>query len=141
MNKEKYAKKLKKLEKMYSTPILWFGKKRTLFGLPLSFTTYILTEDRIITKQGLLSVSEDEVELYKIMDKKINFPFFQKIFGCGTITLMSADIDTPTKILKCIKAPREAKRMLDESISKQRDKYLIRGRDMIGALNDTDDFI
>lgn len=133
MNLEKYNKKKLKLERDYGTTIIWYGKKRTLFGLPWSFTTYILTEDKFITKTGLFNITEDEVELYKIMDKKVNFPFFQRIFGCGTITLMSADIDTPTKIVKSIKEPREAKRILDEYISKQRDKYLIRGRDMIGA--------
>lgn len=138
MDNEKYLKKQKKFEKMYGVPVIWFGKKRTLFGLPLSFTTYILTEDRLITRRGLLTVSEDEVELYKVMDKKIDFPLFERIFGCGTITLMSTDLDSPTKVLKCIKEPREAKRILDEHISKQRDKYMIRGRDMIGAMSNVD---
>ena len=38
---------------------LWTDKKRTLFGLPLSFTRYYLTESRLITRIGLLTVVED----------------------------------------------------------------------------------
>lgn len=128
-----------KLEKTYGKPILWFDKKRSIFGLPISFTTYILTEDTLITKIGFLRVAEDEVELYKITDKKIEFPLLQRIVGCGSITIMSADTDSPVKELHCIKDPRVVKRILDECISKQRDKYRIRGRDMIGAVgNDID---
>lgn len=127
--------KQEKLEKMYGQPVLWYGKKRSIFGLPLTFTTYILTEDKLITRTGFLKLSEDEVELYKIMDKKIDFPLFQRMVGCGTITLMSTDIDSPVKEIHCIKKPREAKRIIDEYISKQRDKYMTRGRDMIGAMN------
>ena len=49
---------------------VWTDKKRTLFGLPLSFTRYFLTETKFITRTGFLSVEEDEIDLYKIIDKK-----------------------------------------------------------------------
>ena len=60
---------------------VWTDKKRTLFGLPLSFTRYYLTETKFITRTGFLSVDEDEIDLYKITDKKVRFPFFQRLFG------------------------------------------------------------
>ena len=50
---------------------LWTDKKRTLFGLPLSFTRYYLTESRLITRIGLLTVVEDELDIYRITDKGI----------------------------------------------------------------------
>lgn len=31
---------------------VWSDKKRTLFGLPLSFTRYFLTETKFITRKG-----------------------------------------------------------------------------------------
>ena len=40
---------------------VWTDKKRTLFGWPLSFTRYFLTETKFITRTGFLSVDEDEV--------------------------------------------------------------------------------
>lgn len=49
--------------------VLWTDKKRTLFGLPISFTRYILTGKKFITRKGFLSISEDEIELYRVVDK------------------------------------------------------------------------
>jgi hypothetical protein len=66
---------------------IWTDKKRTIFGLPLSFTRYFLTETKFITRKGFLTVEEDELELYKVTDKKLVMPFGQRICGCATIVL------------------------------------------------------
>ncbi|MGN0630132.1 MAG: PH domain-containing protein [Ruminococcus sp.] len=86
---------------------IWSDKKRTLFGLPLSFTRYYLTENRFITRTGFLNVKEDELELYRIVDKSLTRSIWQRIFGCGTITLYCKDADTPEKQIVSIKCPRE----------------------------------
>ena len=85
---------------------VWTDKKRTLFGLPLSFTRYYLTETKFVTRTGFLSVDEDEIDLYKITDKKVRFPLFQRMFKCGTIIIYSRDADTPSKEVHCIKNVR-----------------------------------
>lgn len=133
--------KIEKLKKTYGEDLLWSGKK-CICGLPISFTRYILTSTVLYTRTGFLNVKEDEVELYKIVDKIMLFPLGQRIVGCGTIKLSSKDVDTPEKLLKAIKRPREVKRILDEAVKSQRDKYLIRGRDMMGAamVNGSEDF-
>ncbi len=128
----------KKLKKIYGEDLLWSGKK-CICGLPISFTRYILTSTVLYTRVGFLNVKEDEIELYKIVDKVMEFPLGQRIVGCGTINLTSKDSDTPQKLLKAIKKPREVKRVLDEAVKVQRDKYLIRGRDMVGAASDIHD--
>ncbi len=122
---------MKKLTRDYGE-VIWTGKK-CIMGLPISFTRYILTESKLITRVGLLSLKEDEIELYRVYDKSMKLPFGQRIVGCGTITLLSKDSDTPTKTLQSIKSPREVKRLLDEAVQAQRDKYSVRGRDMMGA--------
>ena len=48
---------------------IWTDKKRTIFGLPISFTRYFLTEDKFITRKGFLSIEEDELDLYRVIDK------------------------------------------------------------------------
>lgn len=123
---------IEKLKKNYGEDLLWSGKK-CICGLPISFTRYILTSTVLYTRTGLLNVKEDEIELYKIVDKVMMFPLGQRIVGCGTVKLTSKDSDTPEKLLKSIKKPREVKRILDEAVKAQRDKYMIRGRDMMGA--------
>ncbi len=112
---------------------IWTDKKRTLFGLPWSFTRYFITETKFITRKGFLNVEEDEFELYKVTDKKLSLPFGQRMFGCATITLhVRNDTDTPVKEIKSIKNAREVLALLDKQIDLNRDKYNIRGRDMYG---------
>lgn len=113
---------------------IWSDKKRTLFGLPWSFTRYFLTENKFVTRTGMLSLSEDEFDLYKVTDKKLLLPFWQRIFGCGSILIyVRSDTDTPEKEIHCIKNPRGVLEMLDKQIDSQRDRYSTRGRDLYGG--------
>lgn len=109
---------------------IWRDRKRTFLGLPWSFTTYFLTETKFITRTGWLSLAEDEIDLYKVTDKKLMLPFWQRLVGCGTIMVYVRDTDTPIKEIHCVKKPREVLKLLDEAIEKQRDRYGTRGRDL-----------
>ena len=122
---------MEKIRKDYDN-VLWAGKK-CILGLPISFTTYIITETALYSKVGLINVREDEIELYRVFDKQMTFTLFQRIVKCGTITLMSKDSDTPAKRLISVRNPRDVKRILDEAVKTQRDKYYVQGRDMIGS--------
>lgn len=112
-------------------PYVWTDKKRTLFGLPFSFTRYFLTETKLITRKGFFNIEEDEMEIYKIDDKKLIFPFWQRVFGCGTIVIYSRDRDTPEKEIKSVKNVRKVSDMIDGYLNDVRDRYGIRGRDLI----------
>ena len=116
---------MKKLERDYGD-ILWTGKK-CIMGMPISFTRYIITSSVLYTKVGFLNIKEDEIELYKIVDKTMKLSLGQRMVGCGTIVV------TPNKELKSVKKPREVKKILDEAVKLERDKYMVRGRDMVGA--------
>lgn len=111
---------------------IWKDRKRTFLGLPWSFTVYYLTKTKLIRRRGLFNIEEDEIDLYKITDKKLLLPFGQRMFGCGTIHICSRDTDSPETDILSIKKPREVLQMLDTYITEQRDKYGIRGRDMMG---------
>lgn len=117
---------------------VWSDRKRPFLGLPISFTTYYLTENRLITREGLFNVDEDELELYRIVDKSLKRTFWQRIFGVGTLILFSKDVDTPEKHIVSVKCPREVSDLIGSYISQHRDRYAIRGRDMIGAAGDGD---
>ena len=50
---------------------IWTDKKRTIFGLPLSFTRYFLTETKFITRTGFLSIDElYTVKIQTLLKKK-----------------------------------------------------------------------
>lgn len=122
---------LEKLRRDYGN-VLWAGRK-CILGMPISFTRYILTDTCLYTKIGLFNIKEDEIENYRIYDKRMSFTFGQRIFGVGTITVMSKDADTPEKLIVSVRKPREVKRILDEAVKAERDKYAVRGRDMVGV--------
>ena len=66
--------------------IVWTDKKRWGFlGLPLTFTRYTLTEEKLLVDSGFLNKKQEEVRLYRIMDMTLNRSFGQRIFGLGTI--------------------------------------------------------
>lgn len=47
--------------------IIWKDRKRYL-GLPLSFTRYALSEDRLFQSIGFLNIRDEEILLYRIRD-------------------------------------------------------------------------
>ena len=57
------------------------------------------------------------------------------MFGCGTITIHSKDADTPTKIVHCVKNVRQVSNLIDKYLNRMRDRYGIRGRDMVGIMH------
>lgn len=110
---------------------VWSDRKRTIFGLPLSFTKYSLTEDRLFVQTGLLSTKEDEVRLYRIMDISLTRSLVQKIFGLGTIHCCSADKTLGDFNIKNIKRPRDTKELLANLVEKQRDKKRVVSREFM----------
>jgi uncharacterized membrane protein YdbT with pleckstrin-like domain len=110
---------------------VWTDRKRTIFGLPLSFTTYKLTEEKLIIESGFLSKKEEEIRLYRIMDLTLNRPFFERIFGVGTIHCCTADKSTPEFNISKIKTPKEVKELLSDMVEKQRDEKRITAREFM----------
>ena len=110
---------------------IWTDKKRTFLGLPWSFTRYILTEKKLITRKGFFTIHEDEVELYRIVDKSLKRTLGQRMFKLGTVIINCRDVDTPVKEVISIKDPYDFMELLETHVDLQRDKYNIRGRDII----------
>ena len=102
--------------------VVWSDRKRTLFGLPLSFTKYTITEEKLLIETGFFSKKEEEVRLYRIMDVTLNRSLGQRIFGVGTIHCCSSDKSTPEFDIKSIKEPGYIKDMLSDLIEEERDR-------------------
>ena len=114
---------------------LWKDRKRYL-GLPLSFTRYMLSEDRLFVSVGLLNIKDDEILLYRVRDIDTSRTLWQRIFGVGTITVVSSDKTMPTLVLKNVKDPVFVK----ELIHKQVEEMKIRRRVRFGEImTDADD--
>ena len=120
---------------------IWRDKKRTIFGLPLSFTTYTLTDSKLLIETGFLSKKEEEVRLYRILDITLNKPLGQRIFGVGTIHCCTADKSTPEFDICKVKDPSRIKNLISEMVELQREEKRITAREFINDDFDHDDIL
>ncbi|MBQ6543912.1 MAG: PH domain-containing protein, partial [Clostridia bacterium] len=107
---------MSKIEKR-NIEYLWKDRKR-LLGMPLSFTKYRLSKDRLFIETGALNVNQDEIQLYRVRDISMKKSLLQRIFGVGTVTISSSDKTTPEIILKNVKSPFEIKELINEQVEK-----------------------
>ncbi len=123
--------------------IVWKDRKRTLFGLPWSFTRYSLTEEKFIIDKGFFNRVEDEVRLYRILDITLRRSFWERIFGVGTIHCCSGDKSLGDFDILHIKNPKDVKEMLSEMVEKERMERRVGTREFIDGdsdgCDDTDD--
>ena len=98
---------------------LWHDRKRIL-GMPLSFTRYALSEDRLFLKRGFLNVHQDEIVLYRVRDLRVSQTLWQRVFGVGTVTVISTDKSIPELALKNIRQPNEVRGLIHEYVEKMK---------------------
>ena len=116
---------------------IWRDKKRYL-GLPLSFTRYAMSEDRLFTSVGLFNLKDDEVLLYRVRDIDTSRSLWQRIFGVGTVTVMSSDKSMPNMVLKNIKNPVEVKEMIHAQVEDMKIRRRVRFGEIMTADADFD---
>ena len=56
---------------------------------------YVLTDEQLIVKSGVLSHSTEYVELYRVVDYLQRRTLIEQIVGLKTITIISGDRNTP----------------------------------------------
>jgi uncharacterized membrane protein YdbT with pleckstrin-like domain len=105
---------------MNQRKFLWSDKKRTLFGLPLSFTRYILTNEKLLIKTGFLNTKEEEIKLYRILDFTVRRTLLQRIFGVGEIELHTADSSTPVFVMQGVKNVETVKELMSQKVEEIR---------------------
>ena len=117
---------------------LWKDRKRFL-GMPLSFTRYRLSEDRLFCETGFLNVKSDEVLLYRVRDLRLTMNLGQRIFGVGTVCVVSSDKSMPHLDLKNVKNPREVKELIHRNVEQAKDKRRMRTTELVGGEGGEDD--
>ena len=118
---------------MANIEYIWKDKKR-YFGLPISFTRYALSEDRLFLSVGFLNIQDDEILLYRVRDIDTSRNLWQRMFGVGTVTVMSSDKSMPNLVLKNIKNPIHVKEIIHEQVEEMK----IRRRVRVGEIMTSD---
>ncbi len=111
---------------------LWKDRKRFL-GIPLSFTRYRLSEDRLFCETGFLNIRSDEVLLYRVRDLRLTINLGQRIFGVGTVCVVSSDKSISHLDLKNVKAPRTVKELIHKHVEAAKDKRRMRATELLGG--------
>ena len=113
---------------------IWKDRKRCL-GMPLSFTRYAMSEDRLFLSTGLLTIKDEEVLLYRIRDIHTSRTLWQRLFGVGTVSVISSDKTMSNLVLKNVKNPIEVKELLHKQVEEMK----IRRRVRLGEIMTSDD--
>ena len=121
---------------MDSIAYIWKDRKRIL-GMPITFTRYRLSEDRLFCEKGFFNIKQDEVLLYRVRDLQLNMSLGQRLFGVGTICVVSSDKSVPHLDLVNVKDPRAVKELIHHSVEEAKDKRRMRTMEVMGG-EDTD---
>ena len=111
--------------------VVWSDRKRIWCGLPWTFTSYRLTEDRLFLKRGFLNLREDEVRLYRIKDLVLHRSLLQRIFGLGTIEVKSSDSSLADFQLMNIRKSAEVKEKLSVLVEEERQRKKVSSREFM----------
>lgn len=116
-------------------------KRWVFFGLPFTFTKYIIGEELITIDSGLLSTKENDCYMYKVQDVELQTSFMERIFGLGTIVCHTGDTTHPTLTIEHIKNAKEIKNyILKVSEEARRNRRTLNTLDIgSGQMADIDD--
>lgn len=112
---------------------VWYARKRTIFGLPLSFTVYMLTSEKFLMRRGLFNLVEEEVRLYRVLDFTIKRSLRDRIFGLGKIVCQSADRSLPVLTVTGIQNVYEVKELFSKLVEEERARKNITSREFFDA--------
>lgn len=114
--------------------LIWKDRKRIL-GMPITFTKYSMSKDRLFLETGLLNMNQEEILLYRVRDISLHISLWQRLFGVGTIIVKSSDQTLPELRIENIKNPR----MIKEQIHTHVEEMKIARQMRIGEIVDDGD--
>ncbi len=118
--------------------MLWSDRKRIL-GMPITFTKYSLSEDRLFVSTGFLNLRYEEILLYRVRDISLARSFGQRIFGVGTITVSSSDKSKPVLNIINVKDASWVKELIHEQVEEMKVRRRVRFGEFMGASGDSDE--
>ena len=109
--------------------IIWTDRKRIIFGLPWTFTKYILTKEKLLVETGILNKDQEEIRLYRIMDMTLKRSLWQRLFGLGTIHCCTADKSSPELDIQWIPDSENVKELLSDLVEAERMEERVSSRE------------
>lgn len=116
--------------------VLWEGQPSGIVGKAKSATKvnstfYKITNQRIIVENGLISKKQNEIEMARVKDYKVEQSITEKLQGIGNITVVSTDITSPVLCLESVEKPMEVKELIRKAVMDYRAKMNISYRENV----------
>jgi len=80
--------------------------------LKLRSTLYIITNQRVMIEEGIVSKTVNEIDLRYVDDSQFSQGLTDRILGIGNVTLHSSDANTPTYQLRSVRDPRGVRELI-----------------------------
>lgn len=118
--------------------IIWKDRKRPFLGLPISFTRYELTPQKLIINKGFFTINEEEIRLYRFVDVTLKQTLIQRIFGVGNLYCDTNDRSSGNFVIELVKNPRQVKEILSEAVEEERDRKRVSVREFMADMGEDD---
>jgi membrane protein YdbS with pleckstrin-like domain len=100
-------------------------------NLRLRAIEYVVTTQRVRIVSGLFSKDIQEIELFRVKDTMVQQGFVQRLFGLGTITVISGDARNPRLVLEGLPHAIELRERLRQEVMTLRQRYGVREMDVM----------
>ncbi len=87
---------------------------------------YTLTSERLQTHTGVFSKQTNDLELYRVIDTRLEEPFLLRLFGLGNIVLITADSSSPALSIIAIKDASKLRNNIRNLVESRRDAKKVR---------------
>lgn len=118
------AKDSNELEIKYQdeVPVFTERKRWLFFGLPWTFTKYLLKDEILTTNKGFFKTIVNDCYMYKIVDVQLEKTLCEKIFGLGTVVCYTSDTTDKVLRLQHVRHSEQIKNFILEKSEKMRMK-------------------
>lgn len=116
---------------VFVLPILWLA-----CAIPLAWAVWLwvstksesftLTTERLRLRSGVFNQVFDEVELYRIKDISFSRSAVQRIYGLGTVTLLTSDRGQENCLIDSVRSSEELREFLRTQVEIIRDRKRVR---------------
>ncbi len=92
---------------------------------------YVVTTQRVRIISGIFSKDIQEIELFRVKDTMAHQSFFLRLFGLGTITILSGDERNPRLVLSGVPQAVELREKLRQEVMTLRQRFGVRELDVM----------
>lgn len=105
--------------------VIWSGKPSGISGMlkekaHVNATEYVLTNQRVIIKTGLIGKKQEEIELLRVKDIRVKQTLKDRALQIGSIEIISTDDTTPDLLFEEVKNPNDVKEKIRSAVRSEK---------------------